>query len=38
LVVAVAGVLFLLLVGGSMERRCQKAMGVEENADSPDSR
>ena len=38
LVVAVAEVLFLLLVGGSIERWCQKALGVEENADPPDSR
>ena len=38
LVVAVAGVLFLLLAGGSIERWCQKALGIEEKADPPDSR
>jgi len=38
LVVAVAGVLFLLLVGGPIENWCQKALGIEEKADPPDSR
>ena len=38
LVVAVAGVLFLLLAGGSIERWCQKALGIEEKADPPESR
>jgi hypothetical protein len=30
LVVAVAGVVFLLLAGGPIERWCQKALGIEE--------
>jgi hypothetical protein len=38
LVVAVAGVLFLLLAGGSIEKWCQKALGIVERADPPDSR
>jgi len=38
LVVAVAGVLFLLLAGGSIEKWCQRALGIEEKADPPDSR
>ena len=38
LVVAVAGVLFLLLVGGPIENWCQKALEIEEKADPPDSR
>ena len=38
LAVAVAGVLFLLLADGSIAKWCQKALGVEENADPPDSR
>jgi putative Mg2+ transporter-C (MgtC) family protein len=38
LVVAVAGVLFLLLAGGSIEKWCQKALGIAEKADPPDSR
>ena len=38
LVVAVAGVLFLLLAGGSIEKWCQKALGIEEKADPPDPR
>jgi putative Mg2+ transporter-C (MgtC) family protein len=37
-VVAVAGVLFLLVAGGSIEKWCQKALGVVEKADPPDSR
>ena len=38
LVVAVAGVLFLLLAGGSIEKWCQKALGLEEKVDPPGSR
>ena len=38
LVVAVSGVRFLLLAGGSIERWCQKALGIVEKADPPDSR
>ena len=38
LVVAVAGVLFLLLAGGSIENWCQKALGIEEKADPAGSR
>ena len=38
LVVAVAGALLLLLAGGSIEKWCQKALGLEEKADPPDSR
>ena len=38
LVVAVVGVLFLLLAGGSIEKWCHKALGIEEKADPPDSR
>jgi uncharacterized membrane protein YhiD involved in acid resistance len=38
LVVAVAGVLFLLLAGGSIEKWCQKALGIVEKAEPPDSR
>ena len=38
LVVAVAGVLFLLLAGGSIEKWCQKALGIVEKAYPPDSR
>ena len=38
LVVAVAGVLCRLLAGGSIEKWCQKALGIEERADPPDSR
>ena len=38
LVVAVAGVLLLLLAGGSIEKWCQKALGIVEKADPPDSR
>ena len=37
LVVVVAGVLFLLLAGGSMENWCQKVLKIEEKADPPDS-
>ena len=36
--VAVAGVLFLLLAGGSIEKWCQKALGIAEKADPPDPR
>ena len=38
LVVAVVGVLFLLLAGRSIEKWCQKALGIGEKADPPDSR
>ena len=38
LVVAVAGVLLLLLAGGSIEKWCQKALGIEEKVDPPGSR
>jgi uncharacterized membrane protein YhiD involved in acid resistance len=38
LVEAVAGVLFLLLAGGSIENWCQKALGIEEKVDPSDSR
>ena len=38
LVVAVAGVLFLLLAGGSIEKWCQRTLRIEEKADPPDSR
>ena len=38
LVVVVAGVLFLLLAGGSIEKWCQKALGIEEKAGPPNSR
>ena len=38
LVVALAGVLLLLLAGGSIEKWCQKARGIEEKVDPPDSR
>jgi len=38
LVVAVAGVLFLLLAGGSIEKWCQKALGIVEKADLSGSR
>ena len=38
LVVVVAGVLFLLLAVGSIEQWSQKALGLEEKADPPDSR
>ena len=38
LVVAVAGVLLLQLAGGSIEKWCQKTLGIEEKADPPDSR
>jgi putative Mg2+ transporter-C (MgtC) family protein len=37
LVVALAGVVFLLLAGGPIERWCQKALGIEEK-DPPGSR
>jgi uncharacterized membrane protein YhiD involved in acid resistance len=37
LVVAVAGVLLLLLAGGSVENWCQKVLKIEEKADPPDS-
>ena len=37
LVVAVAGVVFLLLAGGSIEKWCQ-ALGIEEKADPLGSR
>ena len=37
LVVAVAGVLFLLLAGGPIEKWCQKALGIE-TADAPETR
>jgi hypothetical protein len=38
LVVVMAGVPFLLLAGGSIEKWCQKALGIEKKADIPDSR
>jgi len=38
LVVAMVGVLFLLLAGGSIEKWCQKALGIVEKADPHDSR
>jgi uncharacterized membrane protein YhiD involved in acid resistance len=38
LAVAVAGVLFLLLAGGTIEKWCLEALGIEEKADPPDSR
>src|SRR5262245_62843556 len=38
LVVAVAGVLFLLLAGGPIEKWCQNALGIEEKPDPPGSR
>ena len=38
LVVAVAGALFLLLAGGSIEKWCQKIPGIVEKADLPDFR
>ena len=38
LVVVVAGVLLLLLAVGSIEKWCQKALGLEEKVDPPDSR
>ena len=38
LVVVVAGMLFLLLAGGSIEKWCQKALGIEEKAGPPNSR
>lgn len=38
LVVAMAGVLFLLLAGGPIEKWCQKVLGIEKKADRPDSR
>ena len=37
LVVAVTGVLFLLLAGASIEKWCQKALGIEEKVDSLES-
>src|SRR5262245_36052296 len=38
LVVAMAGVLFLLLAGGPIEKWCQKVLGIEKKPDRPDSR
>jgi uncharacterized membrane protein YhiD involved in acid resistance len=38
LVVAIAGVLFLLLTGGPIEKWCQKALGIVAKSDPPDSR
>jgi hypothetical protein len=38
LVVVVAGALFLLLADGSIEKWCQKALGLEEKVDPPGSR
>ena len=38
LVVVVAGALFLLLAFGSIEKWCQKALGLEEKVDPPGSR
>ena len=38
LVVAIARVLFLPLAGGSIEKWCQKALGIEEKAGPPGSR
>jgi uncharacterized membrane protein YhiD involved in acid resistance len=38
LIVAVAGVLFLQLAGGSIEKWCQTALGIVEKADPPDPR
>ena len=38
LVVALAGVLLLLLAGGSIGKRCQRALLIEEKVELPDSR